>query len=77
MKTMNNSYLITDTGAVRANAEHIIASLPEGTKLIPVLKDDAYGLGIVPMAKALCSLPEVEMLRPPIFPKAPRFGTRE
>lgn len=54
--------MITDTGAVRANAEHIIASLPEGTKLIPVLKDDAYGLGIVPMAKALCSLSEVEMV---------------
>lgn len=59
---MNNSYLLVDLGQVRRNAETILASLPAGTELIPVLKDDAYGLGMLPVTQALISLPRVELL---------------
>ena len=45
--TLNNSYLLVDLGQIRRNAEAILASLPAGTGLIPVLKNDGYGLGQV------------------------------
>ncbi len=53
MNILNNSYLLVDTERICRNARSIIASLGEGTKLIPVLKDDAYGLGALAVAKAL------------------------
>ena len=49
MNVLNNSYLRIDTDRVRANVRTIIQSLPAGVKLIPVLKDDAYGMGMVGM----------------------------
>ncbi len=58
----HNSYLLVDLGAVRENARAIISSLGAGTELIPVLKDDAYGLGIIPVASTLCELPEIRTL---------------
>lgn len=64
--TMNihyhNSYLLVDRVAIINNARAILAGLKPGTELIPVLKDDAYGLGLLPVAEALCSLPEIKRL---------------
>ena len=61
--TMNiqnhNSYLLVDLDVIRRNARVILAGLAPGTELIPVLKDDAYGLGLVPVARTLCQLPEI------------------
>ena len=45
-KDIFNSYLHIDTARLRANIDGIIASLPEGTQLIPVLKCNAYGFGV-------------------------------
>jgi len=56
---MNNSYIEVNMQTLLENARGIAQSLGEGTKLIPVLKDDAYGLGLVPVAKQLCTLPEI------------------
>ena len=41
---LNNSSLIIDTDKLRENVRTILRSLPAGTKLIPVVKDDAYGI---------------------------------
>lgn len=49
------SRLIVSLSAIQKNTAGIISHLPCGAKLIPVLKADAYGLGLVPVAKALCS----------------------
>ncbi len=54
-----NSYLAVDLGILRSNVRTILAELPENVQLIPVLKDDAYGLGAVPVAKELCRFPEI------------------
>lgn len=62
MNVLNNSYLRIDTDRVRANVRTIIQSLPAGVKLIPVLKDDAYGMGMVGMARTLSVFPELDML---------------
>ena len=58
----HNSYLLVDTGALLENARAIIAQLGAKTELIPVLKDDAYGLGSIPVARALCTLSEIRTL---------------
>lgn len=57
---LNNSYLLIDTDALRENVRGMLRALPAGTKLIPVLKDDAYGLGAVSVARALSVLPEID-----------------
>lgn len=57
-----NSYLEVDLGQLLENAKSMIATLDPGTALIPVLKDDAYGLGLAPVAKTLCTMPEIRML---------------
>ena len=62
MNVLNNSYLRIDTDRVRANVRTIIQSLPAGVKLIPVLKDDAYGMEMVGMARTLSVFPELDML---------------
>lgn len=62
MNVLNNSYLKIDTDHVRANVRTILQSLPAGVKLIPVLKDDAYGMGMVGMARTLSVFPELDML---------------
>ncbi|MBQ8216700.1 MAG: alanine racemase [Oscillospiraceae bacterium] len=56
---MNNSYIEVNMQALLDNARAILRGIGEQTKLIPVLKDDAYGLGLVPVAKQLCTLPEI------------------
>lgn len=58
----HNSYLLVDLDVIRRNARVIIGELAAGTELIPVLKDDAYGLGLVPVARALCELPEIRRI---------------
>ena len=57
----HNSYLLVDRAVLRENARTIIAGLGKHSSLIPVLKDDAYGLGLVPVAQALCEIPEIRM----------------
>ena len=59
---MNNSYILVDLDQLRRNAETILASLPAGTRLIPVLKDGAYGLGLEAVGRTLAQLPQVELL---------------
>ena len=59
---MYSSHLFVDLDILRANARSILAELGGEAELIPVLKDDAYGLGLVPVAKALCALPEIRTL---------------
>ena len=56
---LNNSSLIIDTDKLRENVRTILRSLPAGTKLIPVVKDDAYGLGMVGVARTLSAFPEI------------------
>ena len=51
---LNNSYLLLDTAALAANAAALKEEL-KGAKLVPVIKDDAYGLGAVPVARTLLS----------------------
>lgn len=52
MNIVNNSYLHIDMNIFRKNMNTLLASLPAGVQLIPVLKDDAYGLGLGRMAAA-------------------------
>ena len=59
---LNNSSLIIDTDKLRENVRTILRSLPAGTKLIPVVKDDAYGLGMVGVARTLSAFPEIGCL---------------
>jgi len=59
---MNNSYIEVDMQTLLDNARAILGDLDEGTKLIPVLKDDAYGLGLVPVAEQLCTLKEIDTI---------------
>ena len=40
-------------GALKDNYAALRSCLPEGTKLMAVLKADAYGHGLLPAAKAL------------------------
>ena len=49
---LNNSYLLLDTEALTANAAVLQKEL-KGAKLVPVIKDDAYGLGAVQVARTL------------------------
>ena len=57
-----NSYIEVDTGQLLINTRRILAGLGAGTQLIPVLKTDAYGLGLVPVARTLCTLPEIRTI---------------
>lgn len=55
-----NSVLFTDLSLLRSNVRSILDSLPTGIRLIPVLKDDAYGLGLERIASVLCEFPEIK-----------------
>ena len=59
MNIMNNSVLETDLARLRRNAAAIVRALPAGTKLLPVLKCDAYGLGAAEIARTLSGLDAV------------------
>ena len=57
-----NSALYIDTAILKANIGSIIASLPSGAELIPVLKCDAYGFGLPAVARIMDGIPEVRMI---------------
>lgn len=57
-----NSYLLVDRTLLRENVRTILAGLGKNTWLIPVLKDDAYGLGLVPVARTVCENPAIRTL---------------
>lgn len=50
---VNNSYIEVDMQTLRENMAGIAAAITPGTGIIPVLKDNAYGFGLVPIARAL------------------------
>ncbi len=58
MKPLSLSSLSVDLSVLQSNARRILAAHPSAA-LLPVLKADAYGLGAVPVAKALAPLPGV------------------
>lgn len=60
--SMNNSYIILNTQILRENISAILGELPGQSALIPVLKDDAYGLGLTQVARVLMEFPEIETL---------------
>ena len=56
---MNNSYLYIHNSILKSNILSIFKNLPEGSSLIPVLKDNAYGLGVenvLPSIDKFCSM---------------------
>ena len=57
-----NSYLLVDRALLRGNVRTMLAGLGRDTELIPVLKDDAYGLGLVPAARTVCENPAIRTL---------------
>ena len=57
---MNNSYLLTNSNILLENIQNIATSLSPNTYIIPVLKDNFYGLGAVPAAKIYEPLPFVK-----------------
>ena len=59
---MNNSYIEVNMQCLLDNARAIISGLNPGCQLIPVLKDDAYGLGLVPVAHQLCTLADIRTI---------------
>ena len=58
MNPLSLSSLTVDLSALQSNARRILAAHPSAA-LLPVLKADAYGLGAVPVAKALAAVPGV------------------
>lgn len=62
MNIMNNSYLETDMNIYRQNMNIILSSLPESCTLIPVLKCNAYGLGMAELAKPAEELARVSYI---------------
>lgn len=57
-----NSYLLVDRGLIRKNVRFILGGLGSDATLIPVLKDNAYGLGLVPVAQTLCEFQEIRTI---------------
>lgn len=49
-----NSYLEIDLGIIQENYRFIRRFIPDGTEIIPVLKQNAYGFGAVRTAQVLC-----------------------
>ena len=58
MQPISNAVLKINLSAVRQNIRTCSDRLGAAA-IIPVLKADAYGLGLVPLAKAMETLPEV------------------
>lgn len=57
-----NSAVYVNTSDFKANIQSIIHSLPDYIDCIPVLKGNAYGLGLVPLAKIAAQFPEIHTL---------------
>ena len=60
--TMNNSYILLDIQRLRENTDAILEELPSGTALIPVLKDDAYGLGVKAVLPVIQEFPAIQCI---------------
>lgn len=60
--TMFNSYLLVETDLLRKNISSIITSLCGKTELIPVLKDNAFGLGLIEVAKICTEFNEIKTI---------------
>lgn len=60
-KNLHNSVLYIDMGQLRRNAEAILQELG-GAQLIPVLKGNAYGLGLEEVGAALAAIPEIRTM---------------
>ena len=58
-KLLQSSYLLVDLGVIRENVRELCTELGSDVALIPVLKDNAYGLGAVPVARAICENPAI------------------
>lgn len=56
---LGNSYLEVNLTALRKNLEQILSELGPGRQLIPVLKDNMYGLGAGEMAKLCREYPQI------------------
>ncbi|MDR1619868.1 MAG: alanine racemase [Clostridiales bacterium] len=57
-----NSYLEVDMARLRGNVRRIYERLQPGAALIPVLKDDAFGLGLIPVGRALAAIQGIQTL---------------
>lgn len=57
-KLMNNSILSVDLKRVRKNVNTVLTEL-EGAQLIPVLKDNAYGLGLEAIGHVMEEFPQI------------------
>lgn len=57
-----NSYLVVDLDQLHRNVENLLEKLGNEVQMIPVLKDNAYGLGMVPLAQALLKFPDIKTL---------------
>ena len=56
---MNNSYIEINLETMRENVRRAAQVLTPSCGIIPVLKDNAYGLGSVRIAQCLEEMPEV------------------
>lgn len=53
MTSYNRVYALVDLNIIKHNVSAIVNNIPKGTKIMPVIKADAYGHGAVEVAKAL------------------------
>lgn len=58
---LNNSILFVDMKRVRHNVATVLEEL-QGAQLIPVLKDNAYGLGLETMGRVMEEFPQITTL---------------
>lgn len=59
---LHSSCLVIELENIRGNVRHILNGLSAGQAIIPILKDNAYGLGLVEIAGLLCEFPQVKTL---------------
>lgn len=55
-----NSSLTVDLGLLRDNIRSLLSLLPQGVSMIPVLKCNAYGMGLLPVAEVLQEFPQIK-----------------
>jgi alanine racemase len=61
-KEIYNSYLSIDLGKFRRNIQSLLDSLPGGAELIPMLKCNAYGMGLERIASVINEFSEIKTL---------------
>ena len=62
MNIMNNSCLYVDMNILRENVRSVLDELEDDCCIIPVLKDDAYGLGQLKIAACLAEFDRVKCI---------------